>query len=161
MRKIVFLMSLVCFMSHAVQAAERFVTFSPESDALPVHGATISFSDNDYDGVKIAIRNLQSDMEAVFGQSLLSAPAKPTTILIGTVGKNPDIDRLKIENLKGKREMFVITIVDGKIVIAGSDRRGTIYGIYELSRQLGVSPWYWWADVPVERHAEAYVKPGV
>ena len=47
-----------------------------------------------------------------------------------------------------------------QLVIAGSDRRGTIYGIYELSRQLGVSPWYWWADAPVAKHDEAYVIKG-
>lgn len=45
-------------------------------------------------------------------------------------------------------------------MIAGSDKRGTIYGIYELSRQLGVSPWYWWADVPAKKRSEAYVLAG-
>jgi hypothetical protein len=42
----------------------------------------------------------------------------------------------------------------------GSDKRGTIYGIYELAQQLGVSPWYWWADVPVKHRASAYVLAG-
>jgi hypothetical protein len=46
------------------------------------------------------------------------------------------------------------------LVIAGSDKRGTIYGIYELSRQLGVSPWYWWADVPAQKRPAAYVRSG-
>ena len=49
----------------------------------------------------------------------------------------------------------------GQILILGSDKRGTIYGIYELSRQLGVSPWYWMADAPIEKHDEVWVKPGV
>ena len=47
-----------------------------------------------------------------------------------------------------------------KLVIAGSDKRGTVYGIYELSRQIGVSPWYYWADVPVEKHTSLYIKEG-
>ena len=47
---------------------------------------------------------------------------------------------------------------DNGIVILGSDKRGTIYGIYELSRQLGVSPWYWMADAPIARHSEVWVK---
>ena len=47
--------------------------------------------------------------------------------------------------------------VEQALVIAGSDKRGTIYGIYELSEQIGVSPWYWWADVPVEEAHAAYV----
>ena len=59
------------------------------------------------------------------------------------------------------REKYVITTINNRVVIAGSDKRGTIYGVYELSRQLGVSPWYWWADAPVEQHSEAYVKHGV
>jgi hypothetical protein len=50
--------------------------------------------------------------------------------------------------------------VDRALVIAGSDKRGTIYGLYELSAQIGVSPWYWWADVPIARHASLYVLPG-
>lgn len=45
-------------------------------------------------------------------------------------------------------------------VVAGSDKRGTIYGIYELSQQLGVAPWYWWADVPTRKRSAAYVLPG-
>ena len=140
-----------------LRAAEPFVTFTADADALPVKGAAISFSDDDDEGVKIAIRNLQTDMEQVFGKV---SQQGTTTILIGTQGRNKEIDRLKLKDLKGKREKFIITTVGDQLVIAGSDRRGTIYGIYELSRQLGVSPWYWWADAPVAKRAEAYVKRG-
>ena len=42
-----------------------------------------------------------------------------------------------------------------RLVIAGSDRRGTAYGVFEFSKQIGVSPWYWWADVPVKKKAES------
>ena len=45
-------------------------------------------------------------------------------------------------------------------MIAGSDKRGTIYGIYDVSEQIGVSPWYWWADVPVQHQDALFVKPG-
>ena len=140
-----------------LRAAEPFVTFTAEADALPVKGAAISFSDDDDEGVKIAIRNLQTDMEQVFGKV---SQQGTTTILIGTQGRNKEIDRLKLKDLKGKREKFIITTVGDRLVIAGSDRRGTIYGVYELSRQLGVSPWAWWADAPVAKRAEAYVKRG-
>jgi len=150
-----------------LRAAEPFVTFSPEAGALSLKGAVISFADGEDEGVKIAIRNLQADMEQVLGKAPLLSEAP--TILIGTLGRNKDIDRLKLKDLKGKREKFIITTIPSSsalnssptIVIAGSDRRGTIYGVYELSRQLGVSPWAWWADAPVEKHAEAYVKSGV
>ena len=75
--------------------------------------------------------------------------------------------KLNDSDLKGKWESFVIATVENPapgvkqaLVIAGSDKRGTIYGIYELSEQLGVSPWYWWADVPPKHRKEAYVLPG-
>ena len=154
---------LSCAVSMMVQAAETFITFTPETNTIPLASGTISYSESDYEGVKIAIRSLQADMERVLGvKPQLSTLHSPlSTILIGTVGKNKDIDALKLPDLKGKREKFIITTRGDQLVIAGSDRRGTIYGIYELSRQLGVSPWYWWADVPVQKHETAYIKQGV
>ena len=141
----------------ATQAAEPFVSFEPVADGIELNQGTISYSEQDYDGVKIAIGNLKTDMQRTIGHE--------AAVLVGTVGRNADIDRMVkqglLPDLKGRREKFLITIVDEQIVIAGSDRRGTIYGIYELSRQLGVSPWYWWADVPVESHAHAYIKKGL
>ena len=86
------------------------------------------------------------------------------TILIGTVGVNKQIDQWVkkgvLSNLKGKTEKYIIKTIDGQLVIAGSDKRGTVYGIYELSQQMGVSPWYYWADVPVEKHDAIYIKKG-
>ncbi|MBP1664144.1 MAG: hypothetical protein H6Q19_1284, partial [Bacteroidetes bacterium] len=70
-------------------------------------------------------------------------------------------------DLQGKREKFIIQTLenpfegtDKALVIAGSDMRGTIYGIYELSRQIGISPWYFWADVPVVKSENLYIKRG-
>ena len=65
-----------------------------------------------------------------------------------------------LKDLKGKTEKYIIKTIGKQLVIAGSDKRGTVYGIYELSRQIGVSPWYYWADVPVVKHPELYVKEG-
>lgn len=62
--------------------------------------------------------------------------------------------------LKGKWEQYIITTDGDKLIIAGSDKRGTIYGIYELSRQIGVSPWYWMADAPIAKHDRIYVSRG-
>ena len=150
-----------CFaLCHVTLAAEPFVMFTPHPDALSLKGATIGYSDQEYEGVKMAIENLREDMKRVLG----SAPAKSTdapTILIGTLDKNPEINKLKLADLRGKREKYVITTIGQQLVIAGSDRRGTIYGIYELSRQLGVSPWYWWADAPIVRRDDAFVVPGI
>ena len=145
-----------------LSAAEQFVVFEPQTDAFALNNLTIACSEQEYEGVKIAIGSLQSDIERVLGAkpALIGENAK-AGILIGTIGKNAEIDQLKLANLKGKREKFVITSVDDKLVIAGSDKRGTIYGVYELSRQLGVSPWYWWADVPVVKRELAYIKRGI
>ena len=90
-------------------------------------------------------------------------------VLIGTIGKSPLIDalikrhKLDVSGIAGQWESAVTTIVEHPmqgvrraLVIAGADKRGTIYGIYDLSEQIGVSPWYWWADVRVP-HADALV----
>lgn len=88
-------------------------------------------------------------------------------IIVGTIGHSKAIDKIMklrksdMKQLKGKREMFIITVEGNQLVIAGSDRRGTIYGIYELSRQIGVSPWYYWADTPIEKHSRIYINKGV
>jgi len=136
------------------RGAEQFVVFTPETDAVRLAEGTIRYSEADYEGVKMAISNLQADLMNTLGMD-------QANILIGTIGKNKDIDKLGLADLKGKREKFIITTVGEELVIAGSDRRGTIYGIYELSRQLGVSPWYFWADIPVQKHEQAYIKKGI
>ncbi|MDR1783684.1 MAG: glycosyl hydrolase 115 family protein [Dysgonamonadaceae bacterium] len=128
--------------------------------------------ENDFKGVLRAVSDLKDDLKRVSGN--LPASTGKTAIIAGTVGKSVVIDKLLKENkisaseLAGKREKYIITLVsnpaDGvekAIVIAGSDKRGTIYGIYELSQQIGVSPWYWWADVPVVHKDNLYFKPGV
>ena len=89
------------------------------------------------------------------------------------MGKSPLIDglvksgKLNADAISGKWESFIITTVtnplpgvDQALVIAGSDKRGTIYGIYEMSEQIGVSPWYWWADVPPQHHENLFIKAG-
>ena len=140
-------------------ATETFITFTPQSETLSLKDATIGYSEQEYEGVKMAIQNLREDMWHVLGTIPAESKDVPT-ILIGTLGKNKEIDKLKLTDLKGKREKYIITTVGQQLVIAGSDKRGTIYGIYELSRQLGVSPWYWWADAPIAQHDNAYVIKG-
>ena len=75
--------------------------------------------------------------------------------------------KIDVKGVEGKWESYVVQVVkspvegtDNALVIAGSDKRGTIYGIYELSQQIGVSPWYWWADVPAIHHDSLFVKAG-
>ncbi len=143
-------------------AADQFVTFTQQAGALSLSGATIGFSEQEPKAVQLAIGSLQQDFQRVMG--FTPQRSEQPTLLIGTVGCNSRIDQLvksrRLADLKGKREKYIVATIDGQLVIAGSDRRGTVYGIYELSRQLGVSPWYWWMDVPVARRDYAGILPG-
>ena len=159
MKRIVCLMVMAC-LCLLVKATEPFVSFT-EGDVL-LNGSSlgIRLSPSDQRGVDIAANNLALDIERVCGVRPQVGDMEDANIIIGTAGHSPYIDKRLEKMLKGKTEQYVISVEDGRVVIAGSDRRGTIYGIYELSRQIGVSPWYDWADVPVEKHSAIYLKKG-
>ncbi|MDR0908062.1 MAG: glycosyl hydrolase 115 family protein [Rikenellaceae bacterium] len=158
------------------QGVEQFVFseagegyFPLAADGMP---ANVMSDDNDK-GVQRAVVDLCEDILKVTGYHSLTY--KPNAVVIGTIGNSKIIDRLVVEGkidgkqLHGKTEKYIITTLDGVningadkvLVVAGSDKRGTIYGVYEISRQIGVSPWYWWADVPVKHELNLFVKPGV
>ena len=148
-------------------AAERFVSFQ-QGDLL-INGndkVEIYMDANDCRGVSYAANALVKDISKVSGSQATITSNRKATILVGTIGHSAAIDQLVKQKringnlLKGKREKFIITVVDNQLIIAGSDRRGSIYGIYELSQQMGVSPWYDWADVPVEHHDSIFVNRG-
>ena len=99
--------------------------------------------------VHTALDLLSRDCKAVLSASLL-VDNEQGDIIIGTVGKSPLIAKTgaDVSGLNGKKQAFLLTVLpDGKLLVAGSDQHGTAYGIMELSRLLGVSPWEWWADV--------------
>ena len=139
--------------------------------------APLFIDPSDFPGVLRAGRDLQADIERVTSIRPAFSTDSPginrDAVLIGTLGNSSLIDRLgtsgKIDSrpIKGQWESFLISTVDHPLpgidralVIAGSDRRGTIYGIYEISEQIGVSPWYWWADVPPRKRSEVFIRPG-
>ena len=145
-----------------VKAADRFVSFSPANDAWQLHDITLGYAASEHSCVQRAAASLATDFEQVTGTR--PASSDNPKILIGTVGTNKQIDlwvkQGLLPNLKGNTEKFIIKTIGEQLVIARSDKRGTVYGIYELSRQIGVSPWYFWADVPIEKHADIYIKKG-
>jgi len=162
-----FLASATLLSAMSMSAAERFVSFQ-QGDLL-INGndkVEIYMDANDCRGVSYAANALVKDIRNVSGSQATITSNRKATILVGTIGHSAAIDQLVKQKringnlLKGKREKFIITVVDNQLVIAGSDRRGTIYGIYELSQQMGVSPWYDWADVPVEHHDSIFVNRG-
>ena len=147
--------------------------FTLISQSKPV---SVIVADNDKKGVLIAVQNLQKDFERVCGKQaqLFNSPTSDTKqcIIVGSlespyVKKLIKAKKLDEKELKGKVEKYIMTVVsnplpgvDEALVIAGSDMRGTIYGVYELSEQIGVSPWYDWMDVPVVKHQNLAIKRG-
>ncbi|MBX2874868.1 MAG: glycosyl hydrolase 115 family protein [Saprospiraceae bacterium] len=128
----------------------------------------------DYQVVHEVADLLAADIARVTGRSpkVNSASKKSNSpvIIIGTIGKNRWIDqliaegKLEISSIKDEWERFAVQTLDNPfegikqaLVIAGSDRRGAAYGVFTLSESIGVSPWYYWADVPVEKKKELYL----
>ncbi len=156
----------------SVEKEEGVFTLSISGKSAP-----LCVNSQDYPGVIRVLKHLQTDIGRVTNVlpalSIDTIPAAKEIVLVGTLGKSPLIDKLvqdkklDVEDISGCWETFLIQIVekplpnvDRALIIAGSDKRGTIYGIYDLSEKIGVSPWYWWADVPVKKKSNVYVLPG-
>ena len=141
--------------------------------ASPRQTAAILYDASDAAVVKRAAELFAADEEAVTGRRPQVTSATGETgpaVIVGTVGGSALIRRLseagKIDTapLEGAWERYLIQTVANPLpgirkalVIAGSDRRGAAYGLFTLSELIGVSPWYWWADVPVKKHAALHV----
>lgn len=161
---------------------DRFIspTWRPGSLRLAGRGTALPIvvSSRDHPGVLRVADDLAADIERVTGVAPPvvhdRAPrGQDEVILIGTLGASPLVDRiaedgrLDTDRIAGRwetsRQQLVTSPLPGvkrAFVIAGSDQRGTIFGVYEVSRQMGVSPWYWWDDVPVPHLDEVYALPG-
>lgn len=150
---------------------KNYFTLSATGKSTPLH-----IGSNDYPGVIRALKDLQTDIKKVTNYApeikFDKTPASKQVVIVGTYGKNQLIDQLvknkkiDVKNILGKWEAYTIQTVDKPfpgidkaLVIVGNDKRGTIYGIYDLSEQIGISPWYYWADVPIEHKEALYVKP--
>jgi hypothetical protein len=139
--------------------------------------AAIYVDSNDAEVVRIAAEALRQDVRAVTGalptlqtdRSRLSG----SVVIVGTAGRSALVDQiaaaggLAVDRVRGQWETFVIGVVDKPLpgvekalVVAGSDRRGTAFGVFELSTMMGVSPWVWWADVAPKHKDELYVAGG-
>ncbi|RXK61743.1 glycosyhydrolase [Lacibacter luteus] len=144
------------------------------SSSYSISGATILVDNNDHAVVQKAAHFFSTDMQSVtLKQSSvinsLSSFGK-TVIIIGSADKSTFIKqlvqqkKLSIASLKGKWEAYTIQTIknpfkgiEQALVIAGSDRRGTAFGVFEVSKQIGVSPWHWWADVPVQQKQDVFI----
>lgn len=151
---------------------------SPGAFALAENNrsAALVVSTNDFSVVQIASSDLATDFERVTGSRPVifhQLPTNAAAVLIGTLGHSAVIDALvahgslDVAGLRGQWESFLITTISNPapgithaLVIVGSDRRGTAFGVYELSEAIGVSPWHWWADVAPVPKANLYVAAG-
>ena len=159
----------------------RYIQYVPVNGAFAIANArklaTICVDTNDYPGVLRAATDLQADIARVTGITPKIAHDERScgtrSILVGVIGHSNLIDafiqsrRIDVTPIAGKWESFLTQVVpqaapgaSPALLIAGSDKRGAIYGIYDLSEEIGVSPWYWWADVPVRHHGSLFVQPG-
>ncbi len=159
----------------------RFISHTAERGSFPLvaggEAAPLVVAADDHPGVVRMVDDLRSDIERVTGVEPAvvtgETPGHGDVVLIGTLGRSPLIDglvsagKLDVSGIEGKWETSLEQVVHDPLsgvrrafVIAGSDQRGTIYGGYETSRQIGVSPWHWWDDVPPRHQDELHVLPG-
>lgn len=139
--------------------------------------APIWFSADDHPGLEKVVAMLREDLRDVGGNAPEvindQQPQVRSLVLVGTIGKSPLVDqlirqeKLDVSEIQDTWEASVTQVVekpiegvDQALVIAGSDKRGTMYAVLDLSAQLGISPWKWWADVPVPRQEEVWIAPG-
>ena len=125
---------------------------------------SIYVDENDYAGVLHAVENLKDDIKTVTNVDVNGASDfQSADIIVGTIGKSAVIDELianneiNVSKIENQWEAFTVQNVNGKLVIVGADKRGTIYGIYDFSEKMGVSPWNWWADVKPTHSDSIYV----
>ncbi|MGH7992709.1 MAG: glycosyl hydrolase 115 family protein, partial [Limisphaerales bacterium] len=139
--------------------------------------ASVYVETNDYAGVLVAANNLCADVNRVTGHTPAMVNVEENlgtnAVIIGTIGKSRIIDgliqagKIDVSAISNKWESYFTQVVPhpmpgvaSSLVIVGSDQRGTIYGIYDLSAEMGVSPWHWWADVPVPHQDAVFVRAG-
>ena len=181
MRNIIgYIILIICCLPLRVFAVKHFIRFDASSGFNLIeegHPCSILVDSKDDLGVLSIAEWLQKDIKCVDGGEapiIQSQIAAQKYIIVGTYNKNKYISEfikrglINKADLIGKSEKYIITTVSNPVkgiksalVIVGSDKRGAIYGMLELSRQMGISPWHYWADVPVKKQLNVSVAPGI
>ena len=174
---------LLLLFALGTKADDLKVVTSPVDGCFAIAGATVSdkaiilYDDKDAEVVLTVIDCLMSDLKAVTKKTFVKYKAEPTSlknpIIVGTIGQSSHIDQLiadgkiDVSDVVGKWEAFGMQVIDNPmegveraLVIFGAQPRGTAYGMFELSRMVGVSPWIYWADVTPATKTQLYVTPG-
>lgn len=173
MRKSILCLTFLCLQAGALQAqvtlTERASGRTDFELVTADSGSPVCYDTADAAVVGTAAGLFAADVARVTGREIpvVAGQELPAgtryAIIVGTVGKSRWIDelaaakKLDVSAIEGGWERYTLRLVDRPghglrkaLVIAGSDRRGTAYGLLSVSRAIGVSPWYWWADAPVE-----------
>ena len=143
-------------------AAVCLLTAGCRPRTFEISKATVIVDPQDAEVVRIAAGLLTQDIRRVTGSD--SSGSSEKEIIIGTIGRCAPLDeliadrKLDVSEIKGSWERYIIEAIDkNTLVVAGSDRRGTAYGVFRLSEEIGVNPFWWWTDVPVEHRDKAIV----
>lgn len=183
-KRLAFLMLLSLFVASPGYAAlgdAGYVSTHSQEDALALvtksSTATLYVDASDYKGVIRALSDLQADIKSVTGKSVRVVNGADDlgqhAVIVGTIGKSALIDALiasgKIDPsaIADKWDGYHLQVVNNPLpnvaralVIAGANKRGTTYGIYDVSEEIGISPWHYWADVPTRKKSEIYIQAG-
>ncbi len=164
-------LAIALLLPWSLRAAIELVPPSKDADCVTLVGpksrAAIVIDPFDYPVVQLAANLFADDVQRVTGRRLAitNQPTVPQLIIAGTLGHKWLIEdmagawKLDLDKIKGRWDATLMQVVphpfpgvDSALVIVGSNRRGTAYGLMQLSQTIGVSPWYWWADVPAAHH---------
>ena len=160
---------LLIFMVSLIQCQAQLI--SKTSSTIDLSAATIVVDNNDFALVKKAADLLQKDIEAVTGKKIpiqqqLNKAGK-NNIIIGSIANSSFIRSIytpankSTQQIENTWEAYQIKTLKDNLIVAGNDRRGVAFGVFELSKQIGISPWYWWADVPVKKQSHIYINTGI
>ena len=168
MKRLFLFLALYLVTLSGLAETHQTLEVSSESGHFPLYSknraATVVVSQGEPITVRRVATLFADDVERVTGcRPSVSSKGDKGSVIIATIGHNAYVDglirkgRLDVSAIRGGWEQFVIREVDGRLIIVGSDRRGAAYGVFTLSEKMGVSPWYWWADVPVPHQDALYV----
>jgi hypothetical protein len=153
--------SLSVLATSVLNVSEQYGAFALVSKGK---AATIYVSDQELTTVRKVTELFADDVERVSGfRPQMAADATTASVVVATVGHSGYIDQLvskhqlDLSSIQGGWEQYMIKVIGRQLVIVGSDRRGAAYGLLTLSEKIGVSPWYWWTDVPVVHHDALFV----
>ncbi|MBN8877720.1 MAG: glycosyl hydrolase 115 family protein [Sphingobacteriales bacterium] len=160
-----FLFIIAAFLS-VYGRTQSFISENLSAQSFSLKDAVICVDPNDHELVRQAAALLQADIEKVtrVKPEMTTSITGKTAIIIGSADRSSLIKMLTekkgldMSSITQRWEAFLWQSNANQLIIAGSDRRGTAYGIFEFSKQIGVSPWNWWADVPIKNRESLYLK---